>query len=174
MSDEIRFYRANEKPFGVFSNLYRCPVEFEGRTFPTSEHAYQFGKPRHDDVRDWLMAAPSPSLLAAAAHSLLSWDIAPGWSRGRLERMRAVVEAKFRQHPELAAVLLATRAARLVESGTVDNEVNRRWGCVKKGDQWIGKNWLGLILMDVRSMLAAEARYGIAPADAAAGTGGEG
>ena len=30
--DEIRFYRASEKPYGVFSNLYRCEVTFEGRT----------------------------------------------------------------------------------------------------------------------------------------------
>ena len=44
--DEIRFYRANEKPYGAFSNLYKCPVEFEGTVFPTSEHAYQAGKAR--------------------------------------------------------------------------------------------------------------------------------
>ncbi|WP_031334882.1 NADAR family protein, partial [Rhodopseudomonas sp. B29] len=41
---EIRFYRANEKPYGAFSNLYKSPIEFEGQTFPTAEHAYQAGK----------------------------------------------------------------------------------------------------------------------------------
>lgn len=152
MTDDIRFYRANEKPYGVFSNLYRSEMEFEGYWFSTAEHAYQAGKPRKPEVREWLMAAPSPSLLAMAAHGLLSWDIAPGWSKGRYARMRAVVEAKFRQNAALQSVLFSTGDARLVEAGTVDNEVNRRWGEVN-GE---GSNWLGLILMEVRASLATE------------------
>jgi predicted NAD-dependent protein-ADP-ribosyltransferase YbiA (DUF1768 family) len=72
MDGDIEFYRANEKPYGVFSNLYRRPIEFEGRVFPSSEHAYQFGKARKPAVAEWLMAAPSPSLLAMAAHGLAS------------------------------------------------------------------------------------------------------
>jgi predicted NAD-dependent protein-ADP-ribosyltransferase YbiA (DUF1768 family) len=60
--NEIRFYRANEKPYGVFSNLYRSSIAFEGRRFPTAEHAYQYAKPRKEEVRDWLMAAPSRPL----------------------------------------------------------------------------------------------------------------
>jgi ribA/ribD-fused uncharacterized protein len=147
--DEVRFYRASEKPYGVFSNLFRRPVTFEGRGFPTAEHAYQSGKPRGDRVREWLMAAPSPSLLAVAAHGLFPWDIAPGWSKGRRARMLAVVRAKFAQHPDLAAVLVGTGDARIVEAGTVDNEVNRRWGEVNGR----GSNWLGLILMEVRGEL---------------------
>lgn len=150
----IRFYRASERPYGAFSNLYRSPVEFEGRVHPTAEHAYQFGKPRKPEVREWLMAAPSPALLAMAAHGLFPWDVAPGWSKGRFARMRRVVEAKFRQNAALATLLLSTGDARIVECGTVDNEVNRRWGEVHGR----GTNWLGLILMDVRGALRGEGR----------------
>lgn len=152
MTEEIRFYRASEKPFGCFSNLYRREMEFDGIRFPTAEHAYQHGKPRKPAVRDWLMSAPSPSLLAMAAHGLYSWDVAPGWSAGRYDRMRRVVLAKFTQHSDLAETLLSTGDARLVEAATVDNEVNRRWGEVNGR----GTNWLGLILMDVRGMLRGE------------------
>jgi ribA/ribD-fused uncharacterized protein len=152
MSD-IAFYRATG-PYGCFSNLYRCPVLFEGRTFVSAEHAYQWGKPRKGEVRAWLMTAPTPALLAMAAHGLLPWDIAPGWSKNRRPRMRAVVEAKFRQHEDLAAILLSTGDARLVECGTVDNEVNRRWGEVNGK----GRNWLGLILMEVRELLRGEGK----------------
>jgi ribA/ribD-fused uncharacterized protein len=146
---EIRFYRASETPFGVFSNLSRHPVGFEGLVFPTAEHAYQYGRARRPEVRDWLMAAPSPSLLAMAAHGLYTWDIAPGWSKGRYNRMYRVVETKFRQHPDLAEILLSTGDARIVEAGTEDNAVNRRWGEVNGR----GTNWLGKILMDVRDVL---------------------
>jgi ribA/ribD-fused uncharacterized protein len=152
MADEIRFYRANEKPYGAFSNLYRCEIEFEGERFATSEHAYQAGKPRKKAVRDWLLCAPSPALLAMAAHGLYYWDVVPGWSTGKFDRMRGVLRAKFEQHPDLRNLLLATGDARLVESATVDNEVNRLWGEVNG----VGKNMLGVLLMELRSELHGE------------------
>ena len=105
---EVRFYRANEKPYGAFSNLFRRPITFEDATFATAEHAYQAGKARRPEVREWLMAAPSPALLAMAAHGLYQWDIAPAWSRTKFDRMRAVLQAKFSQHADLAELLLST------------------------------------------------------------------
>jgi ribA/ribD-fused uncharacterized protein len=151
--DEVRFYRASEKPYGAFSNLFRREVQFEGETFATSEHAYQAGKARKPEVRKWLMAAPSPSLLAMAAHGLYYWDVAPGWSTSKFVRMREVLRAKFSQHPDLRELLLSTGEARLVETATVDNEVNRLWGEVNGS----GKNMLGVLLMEVREELRREA-----------------
>ncbi len=153
MANEIRFYRASEKPYGAFSNLYRREVVFEGETFATSEHAYQAGKPRKKAVRDWLMAAPSPSLLAMAAHGLYYWDVAPGWSTTKFDRMRDILRAKFEQHDDLRELLLSTGNARLVESATVDNEVNRLWGEVNG----VGKNMLGVLLMEIREELQGKA-----------------
>ncbi|WP_372023733.1 NADAR family protein [Tistrella mobilis] len=150
---EIRFYRASEKPYGAFSNLYRRDVVFEGEVFATSEHAYQAGKARKPAVRKWLMEAPSPALLAMAAHGLYYWDVAPGWSSTKFDRMRAVLRAKFTQHEDLRELLLSTGDARLVESATVDNEVNRLWGEVNG----VGRNMLGELLMELRSELRAEA-----------------
>lgn len=147
--NEIRFYRASEKPFGAFSNLYRREIEFEGETFATSEHAYQAGKPRKPAVRKWLMDAPSPALLAMAAHGLYYWDVAPGWSTSKFDRMRAVLRAKFTQHPDLLELLLGTGEARLVEAATVDSEVNRLWGEVNG----VGRNMLGELLMELRAEL---------------------
>jgi ribA/ribD-fused uncharacterized protein len=150
--DEIRFYRSSEKPYGAFSNLYRRPIEFEGEDFATSEHAYQAGKARKPEVRDWVLSAPSPALVAMAAHGLYYWDIAPGWSRTKFDRMRGVLRAKFTQHDDLKELLLATGDVRLVESATVDNEVNRLWGEVN-GE---GRNMLGTLLMELREELRNE------------------
>ncbi|CAN4277502.1 NADAR family protein [Pseudoxanthomonas sp. LjRoot125] len=125
--DEVRFYRSNEKPYGVFSNLFRSEVEFEGLVYPTAEHAYQAGKARKEVVRDWILAAPTPALAAMAAHGLYVWDVKPDWAKTKFDRMRGVLRAKFTQHPKLAELLLSTGSARLVEVGTVDNAVNRLW-----------------------------------------------
>lgn len=151
MADVIQFYRANEKPWGAFSNLYKRPIQFEGREFPTAEHAYQFGKAVKPAVREWLMAAPSPALLAMAAHGLYTWDIHPDWARKKLERMRAVLRAKFSQHDDLRELLLSTGDALLVEAATVDNAVNRFWGQVNGN----GQNMLGVLLSGVRADIRA-------------------
>jgi ribA/ribD-fused uncharacterized protein len=156
MAAEVRFYRASDKPYGAFSNLYRRSMVFEGETFPTSEHAYQAGKARKRAVRDWLMSAPSPALLAMAAHGLYYWDIAPGWSTTKFDRMRDVLRAKFGQHEDLRELLLSTGEARLVESATVDNEVNRTWGEVNG----VGRNMLGTLLMEIRDELRTNAPAG--------------
>jgi ribA/ribD-fused uncharacterized protein len=147
---EVRFYRANEKPFGVLSNLYRRPILFEGCVFPTAEHAYQAGKARREVVREWILSAPTPALVAMAAHGLYTWDIVPNWSQIKYQRMRQVLHAKFTQHSDLRDLLLATGDARLVEVGRVNNSVNRTWGEVNGK----GRNMLGILLMDLRSELA--------------------
>lgn len=146
---EIKFYRANEKPYGALSNLYRREIEFEGRVYPTSEHAYQAGKASKPAVRDWILSAPSPSLAAMAAHGLYTWDIVPNWSQIKFDRMREVLRAKFNQHEDLRELLLSTGQARLVEAGTVNNAVNRLWGEVDGK----GENMLGVMLMELRAEL---------------------
>jgi ribA/ribD-fused uncharacterized protein len=150
---EIRFYRANEKPYGALSNLFPRPIFFEEQLFPTSEHAYQAGKPRKESVRKWLMSAPAPSLVAMAAHGLYIWDIRADWNKIKFERMRAVLRAKFTQHADLRELLLSTGDARLVEWTTVDNPVNRTWGEVNGK----GRNMLGILLMELRTELKHKA-----------------
>jgi len=149
--DEIRFYRANEKPYGAFSNLFRRSIIFEGREFPTAEHAYQAGKATKEPVREWILSAPTPALAAMAAHGLYTWDVVPNWSQIKYQRMRQVLRAKFTQHEDLRQLLLSTGKARLVEAGRVDNAVNRTWGEVNGK----GSNMLGLMLMELRTELAA-------------------
>jgi len=148
-NDEIHFYRANEKPYGAFSNLYRRSIVFDGVEYPTSEHAYQAAKPRKESIRKWLLSAPTPALVAMAAHGLYYWDVSPDWSKIKFERMKSVLMAKYTQHIDLKDLLLSTKDAILIESTKIDNPVNRLWGQVNGK----GQNMLGKLLMEVRDEL---------------------
>jgi ribA/ribD-fused uncharacterized protein len=152
IESEIRFYRANEKPYGTFSNLYPRTVEFDGEVFLTAEHAYQAGKAAKKAVREWVLSAPNPALVAMAAHGLYSWDVVPNWATIKFDRMRRVLFAKYRQHDDLRILLLSTGEARLVESAKTNNAVNRLWGEVNGK----GENMLGKLLMEVRAELRKE------------------
>lgn len=139
----------------------------DGITFPTVEHAYQSLKPRDARVRDWLLAAPSPSLVALTAHvlpsdepdpamvmgrvsdSLLGFHTRPGWSRLRYPWMMRCLEAKFEQHHDLRELLISTGAVEIVEAGRIDDDAGRRWGIVNGR----GQNYLGRMLMRVRASI---------------------
>jgi len=170
MSSVIEFYRANENPFGAFSNLFRRSIRVRGEEFPTVEHAYQSLKPRDRRVRDWLMSAPSPSLVALAAHTfpseeadpaevmgrtsdaLLGFHTRPGWSRLRYPWMLQCLQIKFEQHDDLRDLLLSTGTIRIIEAGRIDDDAGRRWGIVNGR----GQNYLGRMLMRVRAQLGGE------------------
>ncbi|WP_371801801.1 NADAR family protein [Candidatus Lokiarchaeum ossiferum] len=138
----IFFYRASGK-YGFLSNLYKAEIFFDGRNFPTSEHAYQFGKFLEPETAEWVMKAPKPHLVAIVSHGLFAWDIVPKWNLLKVKRMEEVIQAKFLQHPKLAKKLFQTGNAELIEKSKMDNF----WGNGKKGN---GKNMLGKLLMKIR------------------------
>jgi len=140
---EIRFYRSSGE-HGFLSNLFKAPIEFEGRKFRSSEEAYQFGKPKDIAVAEWLVSAPKQHLCAEAAHSLLAFDIREDWNSIKVDRMRLILEAKFAQNPGLKERLLKTGDAALIE----DSKTDAFWGIGKKGN---GKNMLGTLLMELRA-----------------------
>lgn len=157
--NEIRFYRA-VGPYGFLSNLYKMPVGFaldaeylpDGdlfrapHFFKTSEEAYQYGKPKTQEIADWIVSAPKPHLCAAAAHALFVFDIRPDWATVKIDRMRLVLRHKFDVHKqfELWRALMDTGDAQLVEESNTD----AFWGIGKKGT---GKNMLGVLLMELRA-----------------------
>ncbi len=141
----IQFYRARGQ-YGYLSNLYPCPVTFEGRTFRSSEEAYQYGKPSRKDIADWMVSAPTESLVAIVAHHLPTYEVRVGWQDTKVERMMSVVRQKFLQNRGLAKKLLSTGSAELIEASPRDSF----WGIGRNRD---GKNVLGRILMQTRAAL---------------------
>lgn len=105
--NEVRFYQATGE-YGFLSNLFLRNISFEGKTFRSSEDAYQYGKPKDRAVAEWLIAAPNPRLGALAAHALLHYDIRSDWDDIKVKRMRDVLKTKFTTHPDLAQKLIAT------------------------------------------------------------------
>jgi ribA/ribD-fused uncharacterized protein len=140
-------------------------VQFEGKHYATAEHAYQAGKARKPEVRDWILSAPSPALAAMAAHGLYTWDVTPNWVEIKFDRMRRVLRAKFDQHPALREILINTGHARLVEAGTVSNAVNRLWGEV----DGVGQNMLGVMLMELRAEYSVSCASSDSPKEKAGG-----
>lgn len=136
-------------PFGWLSNFSPSVLEWEGVWYPTVEHAFQAGKTLDMNRRQQIADAPSPGKAKELGWSFIP---RPGWrERIRHQVMAEVLAAKFAT-PSLAARLIATGTALLVEGNShCDND----WGwcrCLKHRSR-PGNNYLGRALMRLRAQL---------------------
>lgn len=143
----IRFYSVTDE-YGEFSNFALFPIVIGKHRWKTTEHYFQaqkFADPK--DVKA-VRTAKTP-MIAARLGRDRKRKLRRDWESSKVGVMRTAVSAKFRQHEDLAAMLLSTGSAKLVEH----TENDAYWG---DGGDGRGKNMLGQILMAVRAELDAE------------------
>ena len=130
------------------SNFYPAVVEFEGMTYTTSEHAYQAAKSTNVLTRIRIGLLPTPGDAKSEGRSLL---LRPDWDRVKVEVMTAILRSKFAAGTDLAARLLATGSAELVEGNHWHDKIWGRCTCQQCGGE--GENLLGRTLMRIRGEL---------------------
>jgi len=146
---QILFYDAG-KPYYEFTNFARHSVQYEDKTYATSEHLFQAFKFLTDypDLADELRRLPTPRDAFNFARQNRAF-IRRDWMEVRVQMMKIAVDAKFRQHDDLRQMLLDTQDAELIE----DSPIDAFWGC---GSDKTGVNMLGQILMALRAKYRSE------------------
>jgi|UniRef100_A0A6C0BIS6 hypothetical protein len=177
MTHVILFYNKNE-PYYEFTNFYPAPFELDEQTWPTSEHYFQTQKyynprsPRSMEYMKIVQQADTPSKIFRLANHQIStghenWvvnkttlpipmnqviaqysdiRIRSDWEQVKRNVMYRALVAKFTQNPALQRLLISTGNAQLVENSPRDSY----WGIGANGQ---GLNWLGRLLMDLRTRL---------------------
>lgn len=153
VTDIINFYRVSDE-YGEFSNFALYRIDVDGEIWNTSEHYFQAMKFENPADRKDLARAHSP-MDAAHIGRDRKRKLRRDWESAKDDVMRKAVRAKFTQHDELRALLLATGDAKLVEHTTND----AYWG---DGGDGRGRNKLGQILMEIRAELRATGNDGCA------------
>ena len=143
--DKIDQFRGD---FFFLSNFYEAPVNYRGLTFPNNEAAFQAQKCL-DPEEQQRFTQLSPR---EAKHLGRQVALRPDWEKVKEQLMEEIVLAKFTQHPDLAALLMATGDKLLIEGNRWND---RYWGVDLRSGT--GKNRLGAILMKVRKRLREEA-----------------
>lgn len=136
--------------WAFLSNFHPAPLVWEQIEYPTSEHAFNAGKSLRMDERLWIAAAPTPGEAKRRGRSV---HLRPCWDeRVRYQVMAEVLRAKFAD-PQLAAQLLATGDATLVEGVTWHDQCWADCLCGRPQCARPGENHLGRLLMDLRAEL---------------------
>lgn len=172
--NEIRFYGRNYPLFREFSNFYIVKLDLDGKVWDSVEHFYQAMKTTDPDdqedirlgymlgitkaVRTGVIKAfpnerdSKPAASKKAGKQVeTSGKCREDWLDVKDDVIRKALKAKFSDaHPELKAKLLATGDAVLIEASPTDYY----WG---EGAAKIGRNKLGVLLMERREELKKEA-----------------
>ncbi|MCC7422631.1 MAG: NADAR family protein [Planctomycetaceae bacterium] len=131
--------------YRFLSNFWPAEVVYEGTRYASVEHAYQAAKCLHRSEKEMVRTAATPGQAKRLARTV---TVRFDWEEIRVGVMRDLVRLKFRTHADLAAMLVATGEARLVEANS--------WGDTFWGEcRGEGQNRLGRILMEVREELRA-------------------
>lgn len=135
-----------EREFFVFSNFSSFQVQWKGKLWPTSEHAYQAA--RYMGVRDDLSEKIRGMHSAQEAYEYMRNNRSkerPDWFDEKRAIMKDIVRNKLSQHKYIQK-LLETGDATIVE----DSPVDPYWGW---GPDRQGRNELGTIWMELREEL---------------------
>ena len=126
------------------SNFHLTPIEYEGKIYPSTEHAYQAAKSSLPDVREsFTKTHISPALAKKWGRLVVQRS---DWEQVKVQVMYDVCKYKFTHDAELKQKLLDTGDAFLEEGNTWGDTF---WGTVNGK----GKNHLGMILMAIRTEL---------------------
>lgn len=129
--------------FAFLSNFYYAPMIINGVTYPTNEHFFQAMKSEHLEDQKLIATASTPGQAKRLGRNVKLRD---NWNETRIGWMQIGLKEKFTQHPELAAKLVATGNAMLIEGNYWHDTF---WGQCNG----IGENHLGALLMQLRDEL---------------------
>lgn len=124
------------------SNFYETSVEWEGLIYPSSEAAFQAAKTLDQEDRKRFQTM-APTIAKREGYKV---KLRENWKDIKIDVMYQIVLAKFSQNEFLKQKLIATGREWLEEGNTWGD---RTWGTV----DGIGNNYLGKVLMAVRSVL---------------------
>jgi ribA/ribD-fused uncharacterized protein len=131
--------------YEFLSNMYPCSVTYNGITYKCSEAAYQAQK--QPEIAKVFTNVDGYTAKRLGKTVTLRLD----WEEVKFRIMAQIVLLKFTQNKDLAEKLLNTGDAQLIE-GNWWGDIY--WGvCTNKKYNGVGENYLGKILMYVRSVL---------------------
>lgn len=127
----------------MFDNFAPFQIEWRGRLYATSEHAYQSAHffETNMELAEQIRRCRSPKEAQDFANQNSDQDD-PLWKEKKLSIMEEIIRCKLEQHSYIQDKLLATKDKCIVE--TNDNDEFWGWGKNHGGQNQLGKIWMKL------------------------------
>ena len=130
------------------SNFYNASCAFEGKVYPTVEHAFQAAKTLIPEEREEIRKAETPGKAKRMGRSV---TLRSDWEEVKTDIMRQCLRSKFKFAP-LGIDLINTGDEELVEGNTWHDNCWGNCTCEQCANT-PGENRLGKLLMEIREEL---------------------
>ena len=148
------FFHKKTDDHWILSNMASCPLEIEGILFKNSEHLFQtlkFVTP--ESVMAVYNNKTSPKM-TAKHYECLGGHKRADWEQISIDVMKFCLQQKYEQCPEFREELEGTKWYYIVElqDAKRDKDSSRAnaWGVKSKGQNYVGPNIMGRLLMELR------------------------
>jgi ribA/ribD-fused uncharacterized protein len=136
------------KEYRFLSNFHVNELNYKGKTYQSSEHAYQAYRATNEEDHEYIRMSPTPNDARKRGQKIV---VRPDWNDVKINLMREILTEKFKDE-KLKQLLLATGDAYLEETNYWHDNV---WGVCTCDDcqHYTAKNNLGKLLMEIRGRL---------------------
>lgn len=141
-------HRTNEQ-WGIFSNFHHAPITIDGVNFSCSEELFTLMKFRKKEPIIALYGLRGQGLKMKSK----PWQKTHrrnDWGQWLVDAMKYCLMKKFEQNEEFRSTLDESRGLYIVERHANPRTNADAWSAKLEGDEWVGPNLLGRLLMELR------------------------
>ena len=146
-SECVIIHKVSE-PWGIFGNFARTPIVIDEVMFKTSEQLFQLMKFKDKEPVLAVYNANNPKMTTK------HWEKThrrSDWGQMVVDAMKFCLTKKFEQSEDFRAELERSRGKFIVEDQTsFTKKTPDTWGVKQQGDNFVGPNLLGRLLMELR------------------------
>lgn len=131
------------------SNFYPCDIIFENNHYASVEHAYMSAKSLDPNWKQFCIETEKPGIVKKNSYEI---ELRSDWNNIKVNVMKECVTQKFSKEP-FCTKLLDTNDEYIQEGNWWNDKF---WGVDLNANPPIGKNILGILIMEVRSNLITD------------------
>lgn len=142
----VRIHKIDEE-WGIFSNFAHTPITVNGVTFKSTEQLYQIMKFKDQEPIETIWRTNNKKMA-------MKWENEsrrPDWGQILVDAMKFCLMLKYEQHQSFRTKLEESKGCFIVEDqSSFSKKQPDTWGVKLNGDEYVGPNLLGRLLMELR------------------------
>ena len=147
--------RGTKDEWGILGNFYQTPIVVNGITFDCTERLFHIMKLRPDAIEGLKEMMEVKAGMGIKMHVKHLYKAHPEWFHDHwpsmvVDAMKYCLTLKYEQCEAFRNELERSKGKYIVEDETSRKKNADTWGVVLKGNEYVGPNLMGRLLMELR------------------------
>lgn len=154
-AEQCAVFCSTHEEWGIFSNMAASPIVVDGIEFKSSEHLFQMMKFNDPEVVRLVWNGITANNKKSGNIKMTAKSYEPALRRGDwgmmiVDAIKFCMVQKYEQCAEFRSELERSRGLYIVEKQANPNKKADAWSAKLCGNEWVGPNLTGRLLMELR------------------------